>query len=134
MADEPGMTASAEPARRVLIVEDEMLIALMLQDMLADVGLVTAGVANSLSVGLDLARSADAHLAILDINLNGEEAYPIADVLRGRGIPFIFSTGYGTGNTEADVYAVPQLVKPYQQDMLRAAIKAAFARSACINP
>jgi DNA-binding response OmpR family regulator len=130
----PGMTASAEPTRRVLIIEDEMLIALMLQDMLEDVGLIIAGVASSLTGGLDLARSADAQLAILDINLNGEEAYPIADVLRGRGIPFIFSTGYGTGNTKADIYAVPQVVKPYQQDVLRVAIEAAFAPVVSISP
>lgn len=122
------MTASAEPARRVLIIEDEMLIALMLQDMLEEAGFAVAGMAHSLGAGLDLARTADAQLAILDINLNGEESYPIADVLRGRGIPFIFSTGYGLGNAKADVYGVPQLVKPYQQDLLNAAITSALAR------
>jgi DNA-binding response OmpR family regulator len=123
------MTAGPQPARRVLIVEDEMLIALMLQDMLEDAGMIIEGVANSLPVGLDLARSADAQLAILDINLNGEEAYPIADVLQGRGIPFIFSTGYGAASVKPNYGSVPQLVKPYQQELLSAAIQAALAKS-----
>jgi CheY-like chemotaxis protein len=120
------MTAADAPARRVMIVEDEMLIALMLQDMLEDAGLVVEGVANSLPSGLDLAKRSGAELAILDVNLNGEEAYPIADVLRGRGIPFIFSTGYGPGNLREDYQAAPQLIKPYQQELLSAAIASAL--------
>jgi DNA-binding response OmpR family regulator len=121
------MTADAASARRVLIIEDEMLIALMLQDMLEEQGLVVEGVANSLAAGLALARTADAEVAILDINLNGEASYPIADLLRSRGIACIFSTGYGAGNLKAGYNTVPQLVKPYQQDMLRAVIEAALA-------
>jgi DNA-binding response OmpR family regulator len=121
------MTADRESARRVLIVEDEMLIALMLQDMLEDEGMVVEGVATSLAAGLALARTADAEIAILDINLNGEEAYPVADVLRSRGIACIFSTGYGAGNLKDGYDTVPQLIKPYQQDMLRTVIEAALA-------
>lgn len=123
------MTVSVESARRVLIVEDEMLIALMLQDMLQDAGMIIEGVANSLTAGLDLARTANAQLAILDVNLSGDEAYPIADVLRGRGIPFLFSTGYGAESLRADYATVPQLMKPFQQDLLRNAIEAALARA-----
>ena len=121
-----AMTARSLPSRRVLIVEDEMLIALMLQDMLQEAGLIVEGVANSLPAGLDMARTAEAQLAILDINLNGEEAYPIAEVLQDRGIPFIFSTGYGAGSVKPPYVSVPQLVKPYQQESLSAAIQAAF--------
>jgi DNA-binding response OmpR family regulator len=121
------MIAGPSPARRVLIVEDEMLIALMLQDMLEDSGHVVEGIANSLSAGLDLARTAEIHLGILDINLNGEASFPIADMLRSRGIPFIFSTGYGSGRVPSSYVTVPQLVKPYQSDLLGAAIRAVFA-------
>jgi DNA-binding response OmpR family regulator len=123
------MTADRESARRVLIVEDEMLIALMLQDMLEDAGMIIEGVAGTLTGGLDLARTANAQLAILDVNLSGHEAYPIADVLRGRGIPFLFATGYGAENLRADYATVPQVIKPYQQDLLHSAIEAALARS-----
>jgi len=117
------------PARYVLIVEDEMLIALMLQDMVAEMGLSVAGMAHSLGAGLDLARTVDVQLAILDINLNGEEAYPIADVLRSRGIPFIFSTGYGAGGIKAEYHSAPKLVKPYQQELLNSAIEAALSNA-----
>jgi DNA-binding response OmpR family regulator len=120
------MTEGQTQVRRVLIIEDEMLIALMLQDMLEDVGLTVEAIANSLAGGLEVAARADVQLAILDVNLNGEEAYPIAELLRGRRVPFIFSTGYGAGNLRPDFASVPQLVKPYQQDSLRAAIDAAL--------
>lgn len=120
------MTAGAAP-RRVLIIEDEMLIALMLQDMVSDAGFVVDGIATSLLAGIELARSADVHLAILDINLNGEESYPIADILRARGVRMIFSTGYGAASLKADYEFVPTLMKPYEQANLAAAIHAAFA-------
>ena len=113
-------------ARRVLIVEDEMLIAMMLQDMIADAGLEVEGVANSLNAGIDLANRADFDLAILDVNLNGEEVYPVAEILQRRGIPFIFSSGYGAGGIRSEFGGVPQVIKPYQHNMLMAAVKAAL--------
>ena len=121
------MTGEAGILRRVLIVEDEMLIALMLQDMMANVGFVVDGVATSLATGIDLARTADVHLAILDINLNGEESYPIADILSARGVRLIFSTGYGAESLKPEYKFVPKLVKPYAQANLVAAMNAAFA-------
>jgi two-component SAPR family response regulator len=107
----------------VLIVEDEMLIALMLQDMVTDAGLVVAGVANTLSTGLALAEETEADLAILDVNLSGEEVYPIAEILTRRGIPFIFSTGYGAGGIRPDFNGAPQIVKPFQQNLLEEALQ-----------
>jgi DNA-binding response OmpR family regulator len=118
--------ATTPSARRVLIVEDEMLIAMMLQDMVADAGLEVEGVANSLLAGIDLATRADFDLAILDINLNGEEVYPVAEILQKRGIPFIFSTGYGTGGVRSGFDGAPQVVKPFEQTLLVAALKAAL--------
>jgi DNA-binding response OmpR family regulator len=119
--------AGTEP-RRVLIIEDEMLIALMLQDMVSDAGFVVDGIATSLLAGIELARTADVHLAVLDINLNGEESYPIADILRARGVRMIFSTGYGAASLKPDYEFVPTLMKPYEQANLAAAIHAAFAK------
>ena len=119
--------ADTSPAPRVLIVEDEMLIAILLQDMLADAGLEVEGVAHSLNAGIELASKADFDLAILDINLNGEEVYPVAEILQRRGIPFIFSTGYGSGGVRSGFDGVPQVVKPFEQDLLMAAMKMALA-------
>lgn len=121
------MTGKGENRRRVLIVEDEMLIALMLQDMVANVGFVVEGIATSLATGIDLARTADVHLAILDINLNGEESYPIADILGARGVRLIFSTGYGVESLKPEYQFIPKLVKPYAQANLVAAMNAALA-------
>jgi DNA-binding response OmpR family regulator len=122
--------ADAMPAYRVLIVEDEMLIAMMLQDMVSDAGLEVEGVANSLNAGMDLASRADFDLAILDVNLNGEEVYPVAEILKRRGIPFIFSTGYGAGGLKSGFDGTPQVVKPFQQSLLMAAMKAALEEAA----
>ena len=113
-------------ARRVLIVEDEVLIAMMLQDMVADAGLEVEGVANSLDAGIELANRANFDLAILDVNLNGEEVYPVAEILQKRGIPFIFSTGYGAGGIRSGFDSAPQVLKPFQQNLLVAALKAAL--------
>lgn len=113
-------------ARRVLIVEDEVLIAMMLQDMVADAGLEVEGVANSLNAGIDLANRGDFDLAILDVNLNGEEVYPVAEILQKRGIPFIFSTGYGADGIRSGFDSAPQVLKPFQQNLLVAALKAAL--------
>ena len=118
--------ADTPMARRVLIVEDETLIAMMLQDMVVEAGLEVEGVASSLNAGIDLASSADFDLAILDVNLNGEEVYPVAEILRSRGIPFIFSTDYGADGIRPGFDGTPQVVKPFQQDLLMAAMKAAF--------
>ena len=81
-------------AGRVLIVEDEYLIRLLLEDMLDDLGYGVAGVAYSVPRHGQTA-TAQIDLAILDVNLDGEEVYPVAEILKGRGLPFFFVTGYG---------------------------------------
>ena len=82
-------------SRRVLVIEDEMMIAMLLEDMLADLGHQVVGVAGRLDVALELARDADADLAILDVDLGGESSFPVAEVLTSRGLPFLFATGFG---------------------------------------
>ena len=79
---------------RVLIVEDEAMIAMLLQDMLEEMGCVVAATAASLDDALRAAASDPLDLAILDVNLGGTETYPVADALRRRGVPYVFSTGY----------------------------------------
>lgn len=87
---------------RVLVVEDEMMIALLIEDMLVDLGHEVVALAMRLPQALELANTADMHLAILDVNLDGRMSFPVADVLRNRGIPFFFATGYGSAGVEPE--------------------------------
>ena len=89
------MSDGTVKARRVLIVEDEILLAMNLQDMLFQLGHVVTGVATRVDKALALARDGDIDFAVLDLNVAGTLSFPVADVLRQRGIPFIFASGYG---------------------------------------
>jgi DNA-binding response OmpR family regulator len=104
---------SDDTARRVLVVEDEVMIAMLLEDMLTDLGYKVAGIVHRLEEALQAAWSADIELAILDINLNGKPSFSVAEILRARSIPFIFATGYGTAARRGDFGDTPVLQKPF---------------------
>jgi DNA-binding response OmpR family regulator len=108
----------------LLIVEDEALVAMLLEDMLADLGCVVVDVAGSVSRGLALVDDAASRLdaAILDVNLGGEKVYPVAKRLTARGVPFIFSTGYGVSGIAPDYAGVPALAKPFGSRALEATL------------
>jgi CheY-like chemotaxis protein len=80
---------------RVLVVEDEAILLLNLQDMLLDLGCVVAGTADKLDDALQIARTSDFDVALLDVNLGGKRVDPVADVIRARGTPIVFVSGYG---------------------------------------
>jgi CheY-like chemotaxis protein len=109
---------SGSAPRRVLVVEDEVMIRLLLEDMLADLGYGVAASAGGLDEAITLARESDFDLAILDINLNGDSVYPVADVLMERGVPFAFSTGYGERGLPDAYRDRPTLQKPFQLENL----------------
>jgi CheY-like chemotaxis protein len=100
--------------RRVLVVEDEMMVAMLVEDMLTDLGHQVVGPAMRLEQALPLAREAEIDFAVLDINLGGEQSFPIADVLRERGIPFIFATGYGSKGLNEAYRGSPTLKKRFE--------------------
>lgn len=106
---------------RLLVVEDETLVAMMLELMLDGFGCDVVGVAGTLSRGLALAGNEGLPIdgAILDVNLGGEAVYPVAERLAERGVPFIFCTGYGLAGLAEDFAHVPTLAKPYQADDLQ---------------
>jgi len=109
-------------ALRVLLVEDEMLIAMDIEDMLVELGFDVVGPAPRLHTALKLAREAPIDLAVLDVNLAGERSFPVADVLRARGIPFLFATGYGPAGLTGDYASEITLQKPLEQRLLSNAL------------
>lgn len=113
---------------RVLIVEDEAMIAMLLQDMLEEMGCVVAATAASLDDALRAAAADPLDLAILDVNLGGTETYPVADALRRRGVPYVFSTGYGASTLHPDHQDRPTLQKPFVESDLMRCVVAALGR------
>lgn len=104
----------AEPRYRILIVEDEMLVAMNIEDMLLELGHEMAGLASRLEPALALAREGAFDLAMLDVNLAGQQSFPVADVLAERGIPFLFATGYGVKGIAERYRERPVLQKPFR--------------------
>lgn len=123
MGDEPSLEGL-----RILIVEDETLIAMMLEELLEELGCRIAGAAATVSQALDClgtpGRQFDA--AVLDVNLGGEKVYPVADALAARGVPFLFATGYGTSGV-SDWYPERAIIaKPYGLQTLKQALRSLF--------
>ena len=110
---------------RVLVVEDETLVAMLVEDMLQELGHVPVGPAARLDAAIKLARDEVLDLAILDVNLGGTKSFPVADVLTERGVPVIFATGYGTGGLERPFQGYPVIAKPFSEATLSRAIHVA---------
>lgn len=106
--------------KRVLVVEDESLVSMMLEDYLEELGCVLAGSAARLPSAQDAARTLTFDVAVLDVNLDGQESFSVADILTRRNIPFVFSTGYGGGGLPDRLKGTPVLQKPFlQADLAR---------------
>ncbi|SJZ64249.1 response regulator [Consotaella salsifontis] len=104
---------------RVVLVEDEALVAMQLEDMVMDFGCEVVGLAMRLNQALKMIETAAAiDVAILDVNLGGERVYPAASLLRQRGIPIIFATGYGRSGVDEEWQSCPILQKPYTAKQL----------------
>jgi CheY-like chemotaxis protein len=121
------MMAAERPAtqvKRILVVEDELMIRMLLDDMLSELGYAVAAEAARIEEALEATKKADFDLAILDANLNGQPVLPVADALVARGTPFVFATGYGE---------MPEpyrdrltLKKPFQMDGLKRMLQSAL--------
>jgi len=114
----------------LLVVEDEAMVALMVEDMLADLGCTAVDVAGTVAQGLALVEAPQPPLdgAILDVNIGGEKVYPVAEALAARGIPFIFATGYGIAGIAEAFAHVPALAKPYEPHALERILAGALHR------
>jgi CheY-like chemotaxis protein len=107
---------------RVLVVEDEALVALQLEDMLHELGCAIVGPASRVGQALDLLGGQEVDAAVLDLNVAGELVYPVADALASRGLPYIFATGYGAAGLTEPYRSHPVLQKPFLQNQLREAM------------
>jgi CheY-like chemotaxis protein len=102
---------------RILIVEDEIIVAMFLEDLLGDFGYEVAGVVSHLDDAM--AHAPDYDLAVLDANINGRSVFDFADVLAARNTPFIFATGYGARGIPDRYAGRPVVQKPFQPEELK---------------
>ena len=121
------MSQDLDSGRNVLVVEDEAIIAMLVEDMLADLGHTVAATAGRLEEALDAARTLPLDLAVLDLNLGGQSTYEVAALLQSRGVPVIFATG--AGSVDAEWAHMPVVQKPFQIEALQTAIKTALKQS-----
>ncbi|WP_428155121.1 response regulator [Brevundimonas sp.] len=113
--------------RRVLIVEDESLVAMLLETILEDMECIPVGPASNIDDGETLARdTADLDAALLDVNVAGRQVFPVAEVLKARGVPFVFSTGYGEGGLPEEWRGQPTIQKPFTEAAIRDALMKAM--------
>ena len=112
-------SGSPTARRRILVVEDEFLIRMLLEDMLTDLGYELVGVAGRVDEAAEMAQTKEFDLAILDVNLDGHDVYPVADLISKRGLPFMFVTGYGGRGLPDNYRGRPTLEKPFQMDELQ---------------
>jgi CheY-like chemotaxis protein len=99
--------------RRILVVEDEYLIAMLLEDMLVELGCVVAGSAATKAEAFALIGTTHFDAAVLDVSIDGSDSFDIALTLRDRNIPFVFATGHGSSRITPELSDYPVLQKPY---------------------
>ena len=120
----------ASGGKRVLVVEDESMIRMLLEGMLGNLGHTVAAEAGSIDEALELAKQTEFDVAILDVNLNGRPITPVVEVLIERGVPFVFASGYGQSGVPEPYRSSPILQKPFETEALAHAIDAATAKRA----
>lgn len=104
--------------KRILVVEDEMLVAMLVEDMLAEAGCIVVGPFARVPEALAAARTETVDAALLDVNIAGEKVFPVAHVLEERGVPFLFVTGYGQAALPRDRPGWEACTKPFHPDHL----------------
>jgi CheY-like chemotaxis protein len=119
---------NAANGKRVLVVEDELMIRMLLEGMLTDLGHTVAAEAGAIDEAISLAKEAEFDVAVLDVNLNDQPITPVVEVLIKRGVPFVFASGYGQRGVPERYRQNPTLQKPFQAEALAQALDAALAK------
>ena len=122
-----GFQANGFEGLRTLVVEDNAMLSMMLQGMLRDMGCEIVGSAASVDEALELGRTLALDFAILDLNIDGEASYPVADVLEARGIPCLFATGYALSSLPERFTPHAAIAKPFMVEELRGALRRLLA-------
>ena len=122
----PPTPSSANPQAKILVIEDEAMISLLIEDMLLELGYSTIWLATSVAQALASIAERRPDVAVLDVNLGGERAYPVAERLAELDIPFVFATGYGRFGVDARWSARPVIQKPYNIETLDEALRRAL--------
>ncbi|CAM3561889.1 response regulator [Bordetella flabilis] len=104
---------------RVFLVEDETGVAMLIEDMLEELGCELVASVAHLAQAFDVVASTVFDVAILDVNVSGEQVFPLASTLATRGIPIVFSTGYGMAGIPEEMRVYPVLAKPFAFDELK---------------
>ncbi|MGH7019512.1 MAG: response regulator [Brevundimonas sp.] len=118
---------NALQGRRVLVIEDESLVAMLLETILDDMGCAVVGPESNIDDGLIAATSeASLDAALLDVNVAGREVFPVAEALKARGVPFVFSTGYGEAGLPEHWRGHPTIQKPFTEGAIRDALMKAM--------
>ena len=115
---------------RVLVVEDEYLVASLIQDILENAGCIVSGPIPRLREAIDAAEIETCDAAVLDVNLGGKRVFPVAEVLTRRHIPFIFVTGYGAASLPLEHHGRPTIRKPFRNEELVNAVSGLLNRAA----
>lgn len=114
--------SQALSGRRILVVEDESLVAMLLETILEDMGCVPVGPASTIDEGLERAAEGGLDAALLDVNVGGRQIFPVAQALKDAGVPFVFSTGYGEGGLPDEWRGQPTIQKPFTEGAVRDAL------------
>jgi CheY-like chemotaxis protein len=114
---------------RIFLVEDEALVGMLVRDYLEELGCAVEGPVSDLNEAVKAAKTCNFDAAVLDLNLGGASAYPLAELLQGHGIPFMFVTGYARDGIEERFSSAPILRKPIEREALETALRTVLSSS-----
>jgi PAS domain S-box-containing protein len=120
--DKGAVVGNVMAGNRILLVEDEALVGMMMNDMLTDLGFHVIGPFGRVADAMAAVEREEFHAAVLDVNLGGGLVYPVAELITARGVPLIFLTGYGAEGIDSRFAHVPVLQKPIEKHMLQSVL------------